>query len=164
MRALVWITESSWAACVDRARELLPADAEVTILHVASSEVEQMAGHPGPGRLGRHHRPPEPGPSIEQISDAEASALLADAAQRFGREVTTVARRGRIERELLAAAEHVDVLVLARAGVLRREPKSVGHEARFVLDHAGCAVLLVWPVAPPGLGSIHWPPHLRDRP
>jgi len=31
MRALVWIIESSWTTCVDRARELLPPDAEITI-------------------------------------------------------------------------------------------------------------------------------------
>ena len=50
MRALIWITEASWKVCVDRARELLPADAEVTILHVAASDVEQLAEHPPPGR------------------------------------------------------------------------------------------------------------------
>ena len=56
MRALVWITEGSWTACVERARQLLPADAEVTILHVAARDVESLAEHPGPGRLGRRHR------------------------------------------------------------------------------------------------------------
>ena len=69
MRALVWITESSWPACIDRARELLPADAEITILHVASSDVEALAEHPAPGLLGRH-RPPPRGPTVRQISVA----------------------------------------------------------------------------------------------
>ncbi len=161
MRALVWITESSWESCVDQARALLPPDAEVTLLHVAASEVEYMAGHPGPGRLGRH-RPPPPGPSVREIGEAEARALLERAGERFGRsDVTLDARRGRIEREVLEAAEGSDLLVMCRDGEPRREPKSIGHYARFVVDHAGCPVLLVWAAPPPGIEQMHWPPHLR---
>ena len=160
MRALIWITEPSWRACIDRARELLPAGAEVTILHVAATDVEALAEHPGPGRLGRHHRPP-PGPSVREISDAEAQSLLGEAAQRFGRPAQTVGRRGRVEREVLQASAGADVLVLARDGEPRREPKSVGRFQRFVIDHAGCAVLVVWSQDPPGLDAMRWPPHLR---
>jgi nucleotide-binding universal stress UspA family protein len=160
MRALVWITESSWPVCIDRARELLPAETEITILHVASSDAEALAAHPGPGRLGRH-RPPPTGPSVRQISDAEAASLLAQAAQLLGRPAETVARRGRAEREVLEAAADADLLVLARDGEPRREPRSIGREARFVIDHAGCEVLVVWPQPPPGLEAMRWPPHLR---
>lgn len=162
MRALIWITETSWRPCIDRARELLPGDAEVTILHVAPSDVEALAEHPGPGRIGRRHRPP-PRPSVREISDAEAQSLLSDAARRFARPAQTVARRGRIEREVLeaSAGAGADVLVLARDGEPRREPKSIGHYARFVVDHAGCAVLLVWSQEPPELDAVSWPPHLR---
>ena len=160
MRALVWITETSWPACIDRARELLPADAEITILHVAATDVEALAEHPGLGLLGRRH-PPPPGPTVRQISDEEADSLLQEAARRLGRPAGTVARRGRIEREVLEAAAGADVLVLGRDGEPRREPKSIGREARFVIDHAGCAVLLTWSEEPPPLDSIRWPPHLR---
>jgi nucleotide-binding universal stress UspA family protein len=160
MRALVWITESSWAACVDRARELLPADAEITILHVASSEAEALAEHPPGGLLGRR-RPPRPGPTVRQISDDEAASLLEQAAARLGRRADTVARRGRVEREVLEAAAAADLLVLARDGEPRREPRSIGREARFVIDHAGCELLVVWSQPPPGLESMRWPPHLR---
>ena len=160
MRALVWITETSWPACIDRARELLPADAEITILHVASSDVEALAEHPAPGLLGRH-RPPPRGPTVRQISDDEAASLLEEAARRLRRPAHTVARRGRVEREVLEAAERADLLVLARDGKRRREPKSIGREARFVIDHAGCEVLVVWSQPPPGLESVRWPPHLR---
>jgi len=162
MRALIWITEASWQACLDQARGLLPADAEVTILHVAASDVEGLADHPAPGRLGRH-RPPPPGPTVRQIGEEEARALLEAAARRYGRGAQTVARRGRIEREVIDAADGLpaDVLVLAREGVPRREPKSIGHFARFVVDHAGCPVLLVWGQTPPGPEAMRWPPHLR---
>jgi nucleotide-binding universal stress UspA family protein len=162
MRALIWITEGSWAACVDRARELLPADAEITLLHVAAADAEALAEHPAPGRLGRH-RPPPPGPTVREVSDEEAAALLAQAERRLDRPAATIARRGRAEREVLEAAEAADLLVLARGGEPRREPKSVGREARFVLDHVGCEVLIVWSERPPGLESMRWPPHLRDR-
>jgi nucleotide-binding universal stress UspA family protein len=160
MRALVWITESSWPACVDRARELLPANAEITILHVAAIDVEALVEHPARGLLGRHH-PRPPGPTVRQISDEEAATLLEEAARRLGRSAQTVARRGRVEREVLEAAADTDVLVLARDGEPRREPKSIGREARFVIDHAGCEVLLVWSAPAPGLESMRWPPHLR---
>jgi hypothetical protein len=160
MRALVWITEASWEICVDRARELLPAEAEVTILHVAASDVEQLVEHPGPGRLGRRHRPP-PAEAVREISDAEARSLLAAAQERLGRPADTLARRGRIEREVVQAAADADMLILVRDGEPRRGPKSIGHDARFVVDHAGCAVLLVWAAEPPGLDAMRWPPHLR---
>lgn len=161
MRALVWITESSWQRCVDQARALVPADAEVTLLHVAASDVQRLAEHPGPERLGRHRRPPPREPQVRAIAQSEAEALLAAARERFGRDAQTATRRGRIEREVLEAAEGFDLLVLARDGRPTREPKSIGHYARFVVDHAGCPVLVVWAEAPPGLEDMHWPPHLR---
>jgi nucleotide-binding universal stress UspA family protein len=160
MRALIWITESSWQACVDQARALVPAEAEVTLLHVAASDVEYLAAHPGPGRLGRH-RPPPPGPPVRAIAEAEAQALLESARDRLGRDARLSAKRGRIEREVLEAAEGCDLLVICRDGEPRREPKSIGHAARFVVDHAGCPVLLVWAQPPPGIEDMHWPPHLR---
>lgn len=160
MRAVVWISEASWQICVDHARQMLPPEAEVTILHVADSEVQALAEHPGLGRLGRHRKPP-PGPPVRQIAESEARALLLSAQQRFGRPAQTLARRGRIEREVLAVAERADVLVLVRDGKPKREPKSLGPRTRFVVDHAGCTVLLAWGQQPPGLDSIHWPPHLR---
>ncbi len=160
MRALVWISEGSWQECVDQARRLLPADANVTLLHVAASDVEELADHPGPGRLGRRRRPPA-GPTARQIGEAEAQALLSSAQERLGRTAELVARRGRIEREVLRAAADADLLIVARDGELRLGPKSLGPRTRFVVDHAGCSVGLVWAGEPPGIESMHWPPHLR---
>ena len=44
MRALIWIVPDTWEATVAEAAALLPADAAVTLLHVAPAEVEEIAG------------------------------------------------------------------------------------------------------------------------
>ena len=154
MRALVWIVEDTWEATVAEAAALIPADAEVTLLHVAPGDVEALARG---GRLGRH--PPPPHHRIRDISDEAARALLEDARERLGRPADTAARRGRVEREVVAAAQDADLLVLARDGDhARLGPKSLGPPARFVVDHAPCRVLLVWADAPPGVETIPPPP------
>jgi nucleotide-binding universal stress UspA family protein len=147
MRALVWIVDDTWEATVDEAAAFLPADAQITLLHVAPGDVESVAHGARHGLLGRprHHGPPPPHP-LRAISEEAAAALLAAARQRLGREATTESLRGRVEREVVAAAEGMDVLVLARDGDRKRPgPHSLGPAARFVVDHAPCRVLLVWP-------------------
>jgi len=160
MRAVVWISEDTWEACVDHARSLVPGDAEVTLLHVAPTDVEDLASHGGARLLGRHPPPPS-GPPLRAIADEEAQALLGEALKRFGQSAHTVARRGKIEREVLDASAGADLLVLARDGEPRLGPKSLGPRTRFALDHAPCQVLLVWPEQPPGLDTIPLPPQLR---
>ena len=66
---------------------------------------------------------------------------------------------GASEREVVAAAEGADLLVLARDGDdTRLGPKSLGPASRFVVDHAPCPVLLVWPELAPGITTIPPPP------
>ena len=74
-----------------------------------------------------------------------------------------ITRRGRVEREVVAACADADVLLLARDGDTRLGPKSLGPRARFVVDHAPCTVLLVWAQRPPGIDTIPAPPHPRER-
>ena len=159
MRTLVWIVEDTWEATVAEAAALVPPDAEITLLHVAPADVEELAGGGRRGLLGRHP-PPPPQHGIRAISDEAAQALLEDARERIGRPAETVARRGRVEREVVAAAQDADLLVLARDGDRKRlGPKSLGPPARFVVDHAPCRVLLVWADEPPGVETIPPPPH-----
>jgi nucleotide-binding universal stress UspA family protein len=148
MRALVWIVDDTWEATVDEADAFLPADADVTLLHVAPADVESVAEGARHGLLGRprprHHGPPPPKP-LRAISEEAAAALLAAARERLGRDATTVSLRGRVEREVVEAADQADVLVLARDGDHTRPgPHSLGPAARYVVDHASCRVLLVW--------------------
>jgi nucleotide-binding universal stress UspA family protein len=148
MRAVVWICEDTWEACVEHARMLLPADAHVTLLHVAASDLEDVVAGGREGLLGR--RGPDPTAIVRSISEEEAQALLRAAQARMNRPADAVARRGRVEREVVSACAEADLLVLARSGELRPGPKSLGRHARFVLDHAPCTVVLVWPARPPG--------------
>lgn len=160
MRVVVWIAEDTWEGCVDSARAMMTGDAEVTLLHVSPTDLEAIAARGGARLLGRHP-PPPPGPPPRAIAEEEAQALLEAARNRLARPAEIVARRGRIEREVLEACAGADLLVLARDGEPRLEPKSLGPRTRFVLDHAPCQVLLVWPESAPGLDTIKLPPHLR---
>jgi nucleotide-binding universal stress UspA family protein len=161
MRAVVWTTERSWETCVDEAASLLPDDAEVTLLCVVASDVEAVATGGRTGLLGRRP-PPHQEPTYEQLSDDAARALLADAAERFGRDARTEVRRGRVEREVVAACDGADLLVLARDGERKLGPPSLGKHQRFVVDHAPCRVVLVWPGDPPGVETM--PPPPRHKP
>jgi nucleotide-binding universal stress UspA family protein len=104
------------------------------------------SGIPGAGRLGDEQRR-----AIEQAAAEQARAVLARAAQALtARGLScggSVQRTGEPGREICAAAgaERVDLVAL----FARRRPgppvgpPSVGHTARFVLDHAPCPVLLL---------------------
>ncbi|MGD0198006.1 MAG: universal stress protein [Solirubrobacteraceae bacterium] len=165
MRALVWIIEDTWQATVAQAAEYLPAQAEVTLLHVADTQTEGVARVARHGLLGRD--PPDRGREgeLRAISEQAAKELLDDARNAFGRPVECEARRGRVEREVVAAAEDMDILILARDGDRAQlGPRSIGPAVRFVVDHAPCRVLLIWPDPAPSLTTIPPPPPGPPRP
>jgi nucleotide-binding universal stress UspA family protein len=167
MRALVWIIEDTWETTVAEAATMLPGDAEITLLHVASTQPETVARGARRGLLGRHQPPPAAPEPLRVISEQAADQLLADAQARLGRPAQLQARRGRIEQEVVAATEGMDILVLARDGDRERlGPRSLGPTARFVVDHAPCRVLLIWPDVAPALTTIPPPPPppAGDRP
>ncbi|MEV7565704.1 universal stress protein [Streptomyces tanashiensis] len=168
MAVVVWIVEGTWRACVDAARTHTPADTGIVLLHVTPADVPGAAHGAFAGLLGRGHplghRPAEgwgrdPGTRLEHLAAASAQQLLQDAADRLGRPCTRTERAGRVEREVVAAAEGGDLLILARDGDRTHlGPHSLGPAARFVVDHAPCPVLLVWPEPPPGLPTMAPPP------
>lgn len=160
MRVVAWITEGTWPSCVDAARNHAPEAAEIVLLHVTGPEAPGAAHGAFAGLLGRGG-PPErdPGTAVEHLATASAERLLAEAAQRLARPCTRVERTGRVEREVVAAAEGADLLVLARDGDRTHlGPRSLGPAGRFVVDHAPCPVLLVWPETAPGVATIPPPP------
>jgi nucleotide-binding universal stress UspA family protein len=62
--------------------------------------------------------------------------------------ITHLVAQGRPEQEIIAAAQRLnaDAVILCarpRTGPTERGPRSVGHVARFVVDHSPVPVLLV---------------------
>ncbi|MEU9101041.1 universal stress protein [Streptomyces sp. NPDC048361] len=163
MSVIIWITEGTWPACVDAAREHTAADADLVLLHVTDDAVAEAAHGAFAGLLGRGHRERDPGTRLEGLSRAAADHLFAEAERRLDRPARRLELHGRTEREIVRATEGADLLICARDGDRTRlGPRSLDPATRFVVDHAPCPVLLVWPDAAPGLGSLP-PPSPPDR-
>jgi nucleotide-binding universal stress UspA family protein len=167
MTVITWIVEGTWPACVDAARRIAPAGADIVLLHVTGDDAPAAAHGAYAGLLGRGRPGRDPGPRLAELGAASARELLEAAAGRLGRPCTTAERHGRAEREVVSAAEGADLLILARDGDdTRLGPRSLGPASRFVVDHAPCPVLLVWPREAPPAGSLPPPPpsrHPRHR-
>lgn len=163
MSVVIWIAEGTWPACVDAAHSFAPPGADIVLLHVTGDDVAAAARGAYRGLLGRGHPERDPGVRLEAMAAAAGSELLDAAQDRLGRSagrVECVERHGRIEREVVHAADGAELLIAARDGDRTRlGPHSLGPVTRFVVDHAPCPVLLVWPEQAPGIGSIPPPPH-----
>ena len=162
MTTVVWIMENTWQGCVDAARQWLPPGRDVVLLHVSPTDVGAVASGSRSALLGRagHRHPHLPGP--EELAAQAAEELLAAAADRLGRPARREARLGRVEQEVVAAAQGAELLVVARDGDRSRlGPRSLGARTRFVVDHAPCPVLLVWPGDTPPIDLPPPPPRPR---
>lgn len=145
MNVLAWLVEGTWPAVVDAAA---PFD-EVTFLHVIDPGAAAGAHGAFAGLMGRGARHADPGAEISSAQSAASARLLGAAAGRRGRSAAQITRQGRLEREVIAACPGFDLLIVARDGDLHRVgPRSLAPPTRFVVDHAPCAVLLVWPAGP----------------
>jgi nucleotide-binding universal stress UspA family protein len=154
----VWVCEGTWRAAVDAALRLAPPGARFTLLHVTSAEVEDAARGAYAGLFGRRAR--DPATRLADMAAAGAGELLEAAAARLGHSCDQLELEGRTERVVVSASAGADLLIAARDGDQSRlGPKSLGRATRFVVDHAACPVLLVWPGTAPGVESIPSPPH-----
>lgn len=162
---LVWVGETTWQACVDAARRLPAAGPRITLMHVTADDLPDAAHGAYLGLMGRRPRR-DPGARISEFARHSAAELLDAAAQRLGRPCDRISRHGRPEREVVSAAADADLLILARDGdQTRLGPKSLGKEARFVVDHAPCPVLLIWPSGAPSVATMPpAPPHAPGPP
>jgi nucleotide-binding universal stress UspA family protein len=156
---VVWVTEGTWRASVDAALRLAPDGAPVTLLHVIPAELPEAAHGAYLGLFGRGRPDRDPGPRVAELAEASAGELLDAAASRLGRPCRRAERQGVPEREVVSAAAGAALLIVARDGDRSRlGPKSLGKAARFVVDHAPCPVLVVWPGPAPAVGTIPPPP------
>jgi len=148
MRILCAIGDRRGAELVTRvARFSRPGD-ELQLLHVVDTGPRHPVNH-----LEGHLRPPHP--PREELNAAEQEAGEAmlkealEAASMSGLSAATRLERGRPEQVVVSLARETGVDLVV---VLGREnprshplqgPPSVGHTARFIVDHAPVDVLLI---------------------
>jgi nucleotide-binding universal stress UspA family protein len=153
----VWVTEGTWPATVDAALSLAPPGTRFTLLHVSEAGTADAARSAYLGLFGRSGR--DPGPRLTELATTSAAGLLAAAAGRLGQPCDQRAIQGQAERAVVSASASADLLIVARDGDRARlGPRSLGRTTRFVVDHAACPVLLVWPDPAPAVGTMPPPP------
>ncbi len=144
MTVVVWIADDTWQDCVDAAGAY---SGDFLLLHVSDHDVPGAAHGAFAGLFGRGQPPRHPGARLDDLAAGHAAQLLDAAAERLGVPCTKEARVGRVEHEVVAAAREASLLILCRDGdVSHAGPRSLGPATRFVVDHAPCPVLLVWPI------------------
>jgi nucleotide-binding universal stress UspA family protein len=138
---MVWINPAAaWESAVDAVAHL-PRD-EVVLLLVTQHADEGYGAFAGLLGPAGH----EPGEAFAGIEEDQAAALFDEAEARIGRPVRRLWERGVAEHEVVTAASGADLLVCVRDGAHGLPgPDSLSPATRFVVDHAPCAVLLVWP-------------------
>lgn len=128
---------------------------ELTLLHVEESGPRELAAYqpavrrgpwPLPKRAAVEHR-------LADADDEGAAALLAVWHEQFaaalpGAQIEHLVAQGLPEREIVDAAQRLnpDALILSprpRTGPTEPGPRSVGHVARFVVDHSPVPVVLI---------------------
>ena len=128
---------------------------EIRLLHVVDSGPRALLPIGPLPRRGPW--PKSPDVAIQQrMADAEdegSTALLATWRDRFaaglpGATISTEVRRGQPEHEIIAGtkeyrAQAVVLCPRPRTGATESGPRSVGHVARFVVDHAPVPVVLM---------------------
>jgi nucleotide-binding universal stress UspA family protein len=135
---------------VSKAREMLSATQPLTlgILYVIDTGPRKDIEHTRERFLRRPGPPRSREDEMEQAELAAAQDVL-DEGLRYIPNAETFRRQGRPEREIVnvAAEWQADLVIICPRGEYGGKPtigpKSVGHVARFVLDHAPCPVLLV---------------------
>jgi nucleotide-binding universal stress UspA family protein len=139
---------------VERATPYVAVDRSLVLLHVIDVRPIEHLDH-ARHRLRPGTRPRDREARMEVLGEEAAERLLIEAAERCGglgydlKAVTRQVASGHPEREIVRLAGRLGVgLVVLGASERRPEkpvagPGSIGHVARYVLDHAPCDVLLL---------------------
>jgi nucleotide-binding universal stress UspA family protein len=148
MRVLVCLDGTNGEQ-VSKATEMLSATQSLIsgILYVIDTGPRKDIEH----TRERFLRPGPPRSRVDEMEQAELAAAqdVLNEGLRHLPNAETLQRQGRPEREIVnvAAEWQADLVVICPRGEYGAKPsigpKSVGHVARFVLDHAPCPVLLV---------------------
>jgi nucleotide-binding universal stress UspA family protein len=128
---------------------------EVMLFHVSETGPRELATYQPALRRGPWPLPRRDATErhLAEADATEADSLLAAWHERFaavlpGAEIAHLTATGRPEQEIVAAAARlkVDAVILCprpRTGPTEPGPRSVGHVARFVVDHSPVPVLLI---------------------
>jgi nucleotide-binding universal stress UspA family protein len=154
MHVLCAIGTQGGPELIRRMLEVIGPQHELHLLHIIDTgprrTFDEYLHRPGP----LHHPPPPPSHEA-QIDEAEQEAGKAaleeasQAAERAGFHIQTDIQRGKPEQIIVQSAYSWQcelIAIQASEGTQGRPhigPESVGHTARFVLDHAPCDVLLL---------------------
>ena len=150
-RVLVCVDRVAASQLVATALPLVVTPARWTAVHVIDVRARLDLGALRHGVAGAGPLPPHLLAAIEEAGREHANVVLAAAATAFAeRDLLSdmgFVRVGEPGREVCAAATAwpADLVVLGASRHTRAEPgpRSVGHTARFVVDHAPCPVLLI---------------------
>lgn len=140
MTVIVWINpDTVWESAVDAVVRLGCEDVVLLLVTPGEPAGGELAGMLGPAGH-------EPGEAFTGSEADQAAALFDEAEARMGRPVRRLWERGTPEHKVIAAAHGGDLLVCVRDGAESLPgPDNLGPATRFVVDHAPCEVLLVWP-------------------
>jgi nucleotide-binding universal stress UspA family protein len=149
MRVLVCLDGTN-VEQVSKATEMLSATQSLTLgmLYVIDTAPRKDIEHTRERFLRRPSPPPSRENEMEQAELAGAQDVLNDGLHHLPN-AETFQHQGRPEREIVnvAAEWQADLVIICPRGEYGGKPtigpRSVGHVARFVLDHAPCPVLLV---------------------
>ena len=129
------------------------AQPELILLHVIDMGPHRDLAHlSGPLRFGPRGGEPRHSAAIDAAEEAAGRAALDEAlavARAEGVSATARVERGKPEQVIVTVARDTQATLIAVHARERAEghpfvgPASVGHVARFVLDHAPCDVLLL---------------------
>ena len=152
MNILCAIGQQDAPEMLKRLQEELGTQHNLYLLHVIDTgprrELEAFMHRPG----SRHPPPPEQARRIDAVEITAGQAALDEArmqAEQLGFNVQVDLQRGKPEQIIVQSARdrgcHL-IVIWNSEGAQGRPllgPESVGHTARFVLDHAPCDVLFL---------------------
>ena len=148
MRILCAIGERRGTELVRRVAQIARPGDELVLLHVIDSGPRHDLNHLG-GTLRPHHLQREELDAAEQEAGQRMLEESSAEAGQLGLPAATRLEKGRPEQVIVALVRELDTALVA---LLAREnphahpvqgPPSIGHTARFVIDHAPADVLVL---------------------
>jgi nucleotide-binding universal stress UspA family protein len=154
MRVVCAIGRRGGPELIGRLAAISGGHAECLILHVIDKGPRQDLEDFLRGPLHRRpdHGPPPHEAALDEAEEAAGRAAVEEAlavAQQSGLKAEANVRTGNPERTIVEFAREMQASLIAISGREGEEglphvgPVSVGHTARFVIDHAPCDVLLL---------------------